>query len=81
MKFFISSLIIFLTSCGTYRTFNDKELENLTGERNMTSVLNCWDVPACYKKSIEAAKQECLSENKKFQLIRNNAQIVTYKCN
>jgi hypothetical protein len=73
-------LILLASSCGTFRPDGDEEIEAETGERTMTSVMNCWDVPACFKKSVAAAKEECTTEGKSYKFIRNLDQRVTYKC-
>jgi hypothetical protein len=82
-KILIISLITILASCGTFRPWQDSEVALATGGvRTMVSNA-CWLGAGCIEKSVMKAKEECLSENKKYEYVSHNIFYwgkVLYRC-
>lgn len=82
-KFFYFIILISLTSCGTFRNFGDEEVSKITdGVRTMTSNL-CWTASGCAASAVSKAKEECVSENKKYEYVSHNVFFgfrISYRC-
>jgi len=82
-KLCIFAFLLTLTSCGTFRPWQDPEIEKLTeGVRTMASN-NGWTGSGCLENAITKAKEDCQSENKKYEYVSHhiffNAQVL-YRC-
>ena len=83
-KIFIIALSCVLASCGTMRPFEDEGVANATGGVRTMQTTVWWSSATAIEKSITKAKEECLSENKKFEYISHNIFLnvrVLYRCN